>query len=86
MTPDEFATKARAFCTWYHGSVTSWGRTVKHNEAVGSKLPAGPHTRWLAIDIVYDAPVDLDEAKRSAAALGLQLIREGTHDHLQAEP
>jgi hypothetical protein len=83
LTPDEFATKARTYCLEVHASVTSWGRTAQHSNAVGG-FTGDPHTRWLAIDVVYDDPTLPVETRRAAATVrGLQLIVEATHDHLQ---
>lgn len=73
-----------AFCTATGGSVSSWGRTEKHNKAVGG-VPGSLHRVWLAVDVVYDLPVLTVRAEQVAASLGIRLIREGDHDHLQAK-
>ncbi len=84
MTPAAFADAARAYCARMRGSVSSWGRTPEHNGRVGGALESA-HTYWLGADVVYDPWPRPDAAKGQAAAarLGLTLLREGDHDHLQ---
>jgi hypothetical protein len=82
VTPDEFATAAREYCQTLGGSVTSWGRTPQHSIAVGG-FADDPHTRWTGADVVYDTLPPLAQATAVAARLGLQVIREPSHDHLQ---
>jgi hypothetical protein len=82
MTPDEFSDRARTYCAITGGSVTSWGRTTTHNAAVGG-VPRSAHRFWLAVDVVYDAPVAELEAIEIARRLGLRVIREDDHDHVQ---
>jgi hypothetical protein len=82
MTPDEFATALRVYCQALGGSITSWGRTVKHNAAVGG-VPTSRHVAWCGADVVYDAPIDVGVRRAKAQALNLQLIVESDHDHLQ---
>lgn len=87
MTPVEFASAAMAYCAATGGSVTSWGRTVKHNTKVGGVADSG-HVLWIAVDVVYDAngmppPGGSTARETLAARLGLMLIHEGDHDHVQ---
>ncbi len=87
MTPLEFADSLRAYCAATGGSVTSWGRTVAHNAKVGG-VPESAHLLWTAADVVYDAngvppPGVTPHREALAARLGLQLIHEGDHDHVQ---
>jgi hypothetical protein len=81
MDIGEFCDKVSRLGMKYSGSVTSWGRTVQHSVAVGG-FASDPHTWWLGADMVYDhganAALDAD-----AAALGLRVIHEKTHDHFQ---
>lgn len=63
-------------------SVTSWGRTQKRNAAVGG-VPNSLHLVDLAVDVVYDQPISYATASELAAHLGLRVIRETDHDHLQ---
>ena len=86
MTPDGFAAALMAFCAWSRGSVSSWGRSAERNAEVGGHTHSY-HLIWLAADVVY-APNPRPAqaaARRRAAQLGIKLIREGDHDHLQVQ-
>lgn len=82
MTVAEFAQAAYAYCVTTNGSVTSWFRTRKHNAAVGG-LVNSSHVNGVAVDVVYDSPVDYVFANKAAQQVGLLLMREEDHDHLQ---
>jgi len=82
MTPDQFATALRTYCQGTGASVTSWGRTAKHNRQVGGQ-PGSLHLVWLAADVVYDAPVDLARRRVVATRLGLFVWPESDHDHIR---
>jgi hypothetical protein len=63
--------------------VTSWGGTVKHNAAVDGVADTA-HLLWIAADVVYDAGMAPNAVRDSLATrLGLMLIHEGDHDHVQ---
>lgn len=83
MTPAEFLDALRAYCAATSGSVTSYGRTPKHNHAVGG-VAASAHLLWLAADVVYDPGTDRATRGPLAERVGLVLIIEDDHDHLQA--
>ncbi len=82
MNPVEFACALIAYCFATKGSVTSWGRTESHNRHVGG-VPHSKHQTFQAADVVYDHRPPLATARRRAAALGIKLLRESDHDHLQ---
>ncbi len=82
MTPADFAIRVMQYCRSNTGSVTSWGRTAAHNARVGG-IPDSPHLVWLGADVVYDYRPLLAVARASARELGLAVIHEPTHDHLQ---
>jgi hypothetical protein len=82
MSKNEFREAVESFCYRLGGSITSYGRTVRHNAAVKG-VPQSAHQFWLAADIVYDDTVDQNLANDTAKRLGLRLIREDDHDHLQ---
>jgi len=87
MTPGQFADALMAYCAATGGSITSWGRTVKHNAKVGGVVDSA-HLLWIAADVVYDAngappPGVLPIRESLAHRLGLTLIHEGDHDHVQ---
>lgn len=82
MSPDQFLDALRAYCSITGASVTSFGRTWEHNREVGG-VPRSAHIVWLAADVVYDADRPPADGPEWAGRLGLRLIREGDHDHLQ---
>ena len=83
MTVPEFVDAVIRYCSMTRASVTSWGRTEGHNRAVGG-VPYSAHRFWLGLDVVYDEPPGpRDVPTEIAARLGLRLIDEGDHDHLQ---
>lgn len=81
MTTGEFYERAKTYAMLTNASGTSAGRTEKHNKDVGG-VPYSAHRFWLAQDLVYDGPAPPD-GDIIAQRLGLKLIREGDHDHLQ---
>lgn len=85
MTPGEFAYALLAYCAATSASVTSWGRTTAHNAAVGGVADSA-HRIWTGADVVYDAGMAPDPVRDLLAArLGLMLVHEGDHDHVQAK-
>ncbi len=82
MTPHEFHAAVMAYCGKLGASVTSYGRTERHNFDVGGVLYS-KHMVWLACDIEYDATPPLNVRKKTAAQLGIKVIPESDHDHLQ---
>lgn len=83
MTIGEFAEAVRVYAVITGASATSWGRTKKRNAVVGG-VPYSAHRFWLGVDMVYDDAIEEQDAKEIAKRLGLRLIREGDHDHLQS--
>lgn len=90
MTKEEFRDALDSYCTVAEGSVNSYGRTSARNKAVGG-VTLSSHRFWRGADCVYGtseqnpmegAPPE-DLAKEIARRVGLKLIREGDHDHLQ---
>lgn len=84
MSLADFAHAVSTFCLMFDGSVTSWGRTAKHNADVGG-VAISAHRFFLAADVIYDAPLSEAARKTLAGRLGLRCIVEGDHDHLQPE-
>lgn len=62
-------------------SVTSWWRTVKRNQEVGG-VPNSKHLSGLAIDLVLDNPSDNQAFIQAAQGLGLFVLDEGDHIHI----
>jgi hypothetical protein len=83
MTPVEFFDALRTYCGATNASITSYGRTPNHNRKVGG-VPTSKHQTWLAADVVYDTPILLPTRTALAGHLGLRLLDESDHDHLQA--
>ena len=85
MTPLEFASAMLAYCAYSRGSVPSWLRSAERNSHVGGH-PQSKHVVGLAADIGYhpNPRPPLAQARKRASQLGLKLIREGDHDHLQS--
>lgn len=54
-----------------------------HNGNLAGAAPNSFHLVWKAVDVVYDQIPDEGVAKATAIHLGLRVIREDTHDHLQ---
>jgi len=63
-------------------SVTSWGRTDKHNLVVGGKV-GSRHLTWQAVDIRLDNGTDKATFRSAAERLGLKVVDEPDHLHLQ---
>ncbi len=86
MTIAEFAFAVVTYALKMNASCESWGRTLKHNAAVGGVL-GSPHTHWLGADLIYDDPAVYQQQSRFDVArqLGLEIIFEQNplHDHLQ---
>lgn len=66
----------------YEFSVTSWWRSKAHNAAVGG-VRTSRHLVGLAVDIVLDNADDRSALRQTALELGLQVIDEGDHVHIQ---
>ena len=69
-------------CSKHRGSVSSWGRTPKHNKDVGG-VENSCHMLWIGCDAVLDEMVKNAVFESDAASLGLTPILEGDHYHLQ---
>ena len=82
MTLHTFVDAVVAYCHATGASVTSWGRSRAHNAKVGGQLYS-PHRFWLGLDVVYDQTLSGAERSQTARRLGLFLLDEGGHDHLQ---
>ncbi len=81
-----FYRRLKSYCSSTGASVTSFGRTPKHNREVGG-LDESYHLSWLAADVVYDVPGPT-YAQRLVMArhVGLELVHGDEHDHLEPPP
>jgi hypothetical protein len=82
MRPFELIELVVFLCSKYRGSISSWGRTFKHNMDVGG-VPNSYHQLWMGVDIILDEMVKNDSFEADAKKLGLDPILEGDHYHLQ---
>jgi hypothetical protein len=82
MTPTEFHDLLRAYMAAVGGRTASYGRDPENNAAVGGVKHSG-HIVWLAADVKYTTPLPLEERREWAERLGLKLLEEQDHDHLQ---
>jgi hypothetical protein len=77
-----FGLRVFALCFKYQASISSWGRTPKHNKDVGG-VPNSYHMLWIGCDVVLDVMAKNEEFESDAGELGLKAILEGDHYHLQ---
>jgi len=82
MSYADFCLKVRVVCLLYGLSVTSWGRSRKRNKAVGGKANSW-HLDFMAIDAEPDDPVELSELQYVCGRLGLEVVDEGDHFHIE---
>lgn len=85
MTRGEFAEAMYSYCIMTGASETSGMRTRARNTREGGVMHSA-HLVKLASDVTYDSVVIAESERREwAHRLGLMLITEGDHDHLQPE-
>jgi hypothetical protein len=82
MSVVEFAIAVLGLAARFKFSVTSWGRSVKHNVAVGG-LDDSLHLVWLAMDIELDDPGDKAAFVLAAKRQGLIVVDDGGDLHVQ---
>lgn len=80
-----FCVLIRELAHRHNVSVTSWWRTEKRNADVGG-LVNSRHLDGVGADAVPDPGEDRDAVIASARALGLQVVDEGDHLHLELDP
>ena len=82
MSPFSFIELVVFLCSKHRGSITSWGRTPKHNKDVGG-VENLYHMIWMGCDVILDDMVQNTSFEADAKRLGLDPILEGDHYHLQ---
>ena len=82
MTIGEFWEAVAQYAMMTNASGTSPGRTKKHNKEVGG-VEYSAHRFWRGCDLVYDEPLPVNDRVIIAGRLGLKMIAEGSHDHVQ---
>lgn len=80
-----FAMAIRELCSAHDVSVTSWWRTRARNDHVGG-LPNSRHLDGIGADIELDPGQDRADVIATARALGLQVVDEGDHIHVELDP
>lgn len=78
----DFPAKVLYLATAFNLSITSWIRSRKRNDAVGG-VSDSRHLVGLAVDVVLDAGESREGFLRECKALGLQVIDEKDHLHVQ---
>jgi len=63
-------------------SVSSWGRTVKHNKDVGG-VDGSDHLLWLGLDAILEPMVKNLDFEKDSDRLGLIALFEKNHYHLR---
>lgn len=82
MTVGEFAEACAMYCLVLAASETSGGRTEQRNAAVGG-VSLSAHRFHRGRDVVYDGAPPEDLRIEVGRRLGLRVIVEDDHDHLQ---
>ena len=78
----QFEDKIRALAIYYDLSVTSWIRSRKRNLAVGG-VNNSRHLFGFAVDVVLDDLALTEQFVADANRIGLEVIQEGDHLHVQ---
>jgi len=82
MDPWGFMWRVVILCSKWRGSVSSWGRTPKHNKDVGG-VEKSIHLLWLGADVILDVMEKDPAFEKDCDLTGLEAIFEGDHYHLQ---
>ena len=82
MTPHEFLDAMMQLASRHRFRETSGYRHPLANVRVGGK-PFSAHQYWLGRDIILEPGESLEGTKESTRRLGLLLIDEGDHLHVQ---
>jgi len=82
MTLSAFVQNILTLTTLFKGSVTSWFRSKERNKQVGGHSRS-LHLCGLAVDIVLDDDTLKHEFFKMCVRLGLRVVDEGDHYHVQ---
>ena len=83
MTQGEFWATITWWVHFFNGRVTSGPRGAAANKRIGHAAHS-PHLVGLGADVAYETtPPPVAERAQWARRLGLTLVVEGDHDHLQ---
>ena len=84
MTALEFAAAVLTIALEVPMSATSWGRTRKHNAASHVMgVVNSHHLRWCGLDVELDDRGDESRLFAAARRVGLEVIVEEDHYHLE---
>jgi hypothetical protein len=75
----------RALALLHHVSVVSWFRTELRNRAEGG-LVDSRHLDGLGADVIPDPSENRADIITTARSLGLQVVDEGDHIHIELDP
>lgn len=82
MGPFSFLERVVILCAKHGGSVSSWGRTEKHNREVGG-VDGSDHLLWIGCDVVLDDMSRNGAFEADCGRLDLSALFEGDHYHLR---
>lgn len=80
----EFAIAVYRACLLNGGSVTSWGRSLKRNAAVGGKRTS-LHIPFLAVDVVLDEAERGQQFLEDCKSQGVEAFWDNDHFHVQVK-
>lgn len=84
MTPTLFHEAMMTLSTKYDFRVTSYFRSPKSNAAVGG-VSRSWHQLWMACDVVLEEATQAADFVHDAQLLGLKVLNEGDHLHVQPD-
>jgi len=78
----EFCCAIRSLARIHSFSVSSWGRTIRHNVKVQGH-PQSWHLDFMAVDAVLDDPASMKFLLADASKLLLEVVVEDDHVHIE---
>ncbi len=82
MTPHDFLTAKMQLAARYEYRETSGYRAAMPNAAAGG-VHFSAHLFWLGVDVILVHPEETTEFIEAARRVGLRVLDEGDHLHLQ---
>ena len=83
MGPLGFWISVMAYCTVLQADVTYYFRTPETEAVQVPPIAHSPHEVWMAADVKYRNPRPAPERIEWGRRLGIRVIGEADHDHLQ---
>jgi len=81
----EFCIAIRSLTRLHRVSVTSWWRSHEHNRNERG-LPGSRHLDGVGADLILDQNEDRAAVMKTARSLGLQVVDERDHLHVELDP